>query len=146
MNQTLAKFLKIIIPLLMVILISTIGYIWFNGIPIRGIPQIDTITSVEILDQHLSPEEHLFVEAQKIEKAHHAAHLLFTMPGQAKLGEPVISLVFHQTDGTTYTLQANEETVWVKEKPYRLRRDSGRIFIKVIEAMFFYEELVETQS
>jgi|GEM_PF-1221901 len=146
MNQTVSKILKKLIPLLMVILISTIGYILLNGIPIRGIPQIDTITSVEILDQHLSPEERFFNQTQEIEKAHHAAHLLLAMPGKAKLGEPVIDLVFHQQDGSAFTLQANEETVWVKGKAYRLRGDSGPVFIKVIEAMFFYEELAETQS
>lgn len=146
MNQTISKFLKILIPLLMVILISTIGYIWLNGIPIRGIPQIESITSVEILDRNLSNESHHFESAQDIEKAHHAAHLLLAMPGKAKLGEPVIDLVFHQQDGSAFTLQANEETVWIKGKAYHLRGDSGPVFIKVMEAMFFFEEVVETQS
>ncbi len=145
MKEQPTKFIKYTIPIFITIALSILGYIWLNGIPIRGIPETDAIAYVEVCDQQLAPEAKKIIEREEIEKVRHAVQLMFTRPGKANQDEPIIDLVFHQKNGTTYTIQASEKTVWVNGKPHRLRGDNGSVFIKVIEAMFFYEELVEPQ-
>jgi len=146
MKKQATKIIKYIIPIGITISLCVMGYIWLNGIPIRGIPEIDAIVYVEICDQQLAPEAKKIIETEEIEKARHAVQLMYTRPGKIKQDKPDIDLVFHQKNGTTYTIQASEKTVWVNGKAHRLRGDNGSVFIKVIEAMFFYEELVNPQS
>jgi hypothetical protein len=146
MKRIHSKILNLCLILLAVIFIATIGYIWLNGIPLRGLPKIDEITSIEISDQRLGIDRSEFTDADDIENAYNAVHLITTMPGSPASLDPVIEISFHLKDKTICRVQADQSTVMINGKSHRIRGDKGTIYIKVIEAMFFFEDLAEPQS
>lgn len=146
MKKINLKKLNFLIPVIITCVIITIGYLFINGFPLLDIPEIDNISYIEISDHRLDVDSRKITEIEDIEMARKLPNLLLYKLGKPEQDEPVIELEFHLKDGKSFLIGANENTVCINGKEHSLKGDNGRTFIKVIEGIFFFEELVEAEQ
>ncbi len=77
------------IPILLSMLISIIGYFIMHGIPLSGIPEIDDISYVEISNNILDVQARRFTDIEELEKAVYVTHFLSYNPGTPEMEEPI---------------------------------------------------------
>jgi hypothetical protein len=55
--------------------------------------------------------------------------------------EPIIKVEFYLNDGNTFVISTDEKTIDCNGKKHVLKGGDGRLFIKVIEGIFFLDEM-----
>ena len=143
MKEKLWHYLKIIIINTVFILAVSIG---MEGMWLFGIPEIEDVQAVQITDLRHSQEAKEFTDAESIELAVKLSgflrYKLLKVPQSDS--EPITTITYVLSDGSTKSLSANENTVWWKGKAYCLKQE--RVFLNLTEGIFFYEEAVAAEQ
>lgn len=121
-----------------VLMLAAAPYLIFCGLPLAGLPDADEVTRVEItrIDDGLSK---CATNAKDIELVRKAAELLRYAPFAVPREEaPRIAVTFITRGGEEISLRAGLSSVEYKDRTLKLRR--RRLFVNVIEGIFFKEE------
>jgi len=137
------KFLYYLIPLIITLIITSVGYFYIGGIPLVGVPKIKDVLYVEIYNNRLGVNSRKLTEIEDIEKVINLTSLLSYKLGTPEKKAPLIEFVFHLKDGNSFSISSNEKTVYKNGKAYSLKDDKGQFFIKVTEGVFFFSELIK---
>jgi len=70
------KFLYYLIPIIISVIVTAIGYVFMNGIPLLNVPKIEDVSYLEISDTRLDINLRKFTETGDIEKAINMTNLL----------------------------------------------------------------------
>jgi len=117
--------------------------LWMKGIPCLGLPNVEDITRVEIIDRRYSQEPKVYSDGEKVDLARNVANFLNYKPGEVTDYEKVITIRYEMNDGEIVEISANETTVFWKEKVHVLKDD--KTFMNLVEGIFFLEESVEAE-
>lgn len=121
-----------------VLMLAAAPYLIFCGLPLAGLPDADEVTRVEItrIDDGLSK---CATNAKDIELVRKVAELLRYAPFAVPREEaPRIAVTFITRGGEEISLRAGLSSVEYKDRTLKLRR--RRLFVNVIEGIFFKEE------
>lgn len=118
--------------------------LWMKGIPCLGLPNVEDITRVEIIDRRYSQEPKVYSDGEKVDLARNVANFLNYKPGEVTDYEKVITIRYEMNDGEIVEISANETTVFWKEKVHVLKDD--KTFMNLVEGIFFLEESVEVEA
>ncbi len=127
----------------MTITIYTLFYfvlhILTEGMWLWGVPDEKEVESVSISYPSLTETVRTFDDDKNKELALNLTNFLKYVPlKKADTSEaPLITISYFTYDEETYTVSANNETVWWKDKAYTLKDDET--FINLAEGIFFLE-------
>ncbi|QRN86353.1 hypothetical protein JR334_03780 [Clostridia bacterium] len=144
------KKLHFLVPGLISAIIVMIGYVYINGLPLMHMPELDQVSSVEITSNRLDINSRVFTETEDLEMALNVTNLLLYKPGKVhqpySFTEPSIKMNFQLKDGSSVLIEADNTIVSKNGNKYHLKDDSGSIFTKVAEGLFFFDALVELEG
>ncbi len=132
-GKAAAKFL--LQTAVITVLLVGIDIAW-RGMYLLGNPQPEQVQSVTVED-HATGKTVTVTSPDKMETACHLFGFLRYRPfAHADTNdEPLYTLTFQQSDGTTRTVSANHITVWWRGKAHRLNEPD--IFCNLTEGIFF---------
>ena len=116
-----------------ILVIQTIIWVAFHGIPLIGLPQVEDVKSISITknsaqDREINSQEEidLMVNATKF--------LNYRLRGGTE-GSPIMTVTFHLKDGKDVTMKANNTSMWWHGKVHPIKDTS--LFINVVDGIFF---------
>lgn len=125
---------KEIITILISVAVITLLFFVRYGIPLLGLPDVENIVRVEIVNARAESETAVVTEPDRIELARKAAGYLNYIPGKAEGGENLLTVRYEDKNGDIAELSINETTVWWKGKAYKLREP--KVFVNIVEGLF----------
>ena len=143
MKKKSVEILKYILPVILTSLLIVGLYIVIKGMPLMHVPDTEAIAYVEITNHRLNVTSKKFVEGEDIEMSRNLANLLLHKLGKAEKNQPIIEIVYHLKNGESMVLSTDEDTVFFNGHYYHLKDDNGKLFIKIVEGVFFFKEWVE---
>lgn len=124
---------KTLETIVVVLVIQTIIWVAFHGIPLIGLPQVEDVKSISITQN--SSQEREIKTREEIELMINATNLLNYRIFGKKEGSPVMTVTFHLKDGDEVTIRANNTSVWWHGKVHSIKDTS--LFINVVDGIFF---------
>ena len=116
-----------------ILVIQTIIWVAFHGIPLIGLPQAEDVKSISITKN--SSQEREIKTREEIELMINATNLLNYRIFGKKEGSPVMTVTFHLKDGKDVTMKANNTSMWWHGKGHPIKDTS--LFINVVDGIFF---------
>ena len=116
-----------------ILVIQTIIWVAFHGIPLIGLPQAEDVKSISITQN--SSQEREIKTREEIELMINATNLLNYRIFGKKEGSPVMTVTFHLKDGEDVTMKANNTSMWWHGKVHPIKDTS--LFINVVDGIFF---------
>ena len=116
-----------------ILVIQTIIWVAFHGIPLIGLPQVEDVKSISITQN--SSQEREIKTREEIELMINATNLLNYRIFGKKEGSPVMTVTFHLKDGDDVTIRANNTSVWWHGKLHPIKDTA--LFINVVDGLFF---------
>lgn len=124
---------KTLETIVVVLVIQTIIWVAFHGIPLIGLPQAEDVKSISITQN--SSQEREIKTREEIELMINATNLLNYRIFGKKEGSPVMTVTFHLKDGKDVTMKANNTSMWWHGKVHPIKDTS--LFINVVDGIFF---------
>ena len=124
---------KTLETIVVVLVIQTIIWVAFHGIPLIGLPQAEDVKSISITQNSLQERE--IKTREEIELMINATNLLNYRIFGKKEGSPVMTVTFHLKDGDDVTISANNTSMWWHGKVHPIKDTS--LFINVVDGIFF---------
>ena len=124
---------KTLETIVVVLVIQTIIWVAFHGIPLIGLPQAEDVKSISITKN--SSQEIEIKTREEIELMINATNLLNYRIFGKKEGSPVMTVTFHLKDGEDVTMKANNTSMWWHGKVHPIKDTS--LFINVVDGIFF---------
>lgn len=124
---------KTLETIVVVLVIQTIIWVAFHGIPLIGLPQAEDVKSI-LITQNSSQEREIKTR-EEIELMINATNLLNYRIFGKKEGSPVMTVTFHLKDGEDVTMKANNTSMWWHGKVHPIKDTS--LFINVVDGIFF---------
>lgn len=124
---------KTLETIVVVLVIQTIIWVAFHGIPLIGLPQVEDVKSISITQN--SSQEREIKTREEIELMINATNLLNYRIFGKKEGSPVMTVTFHLKDGEDVTMKANNTSMWWHGKVHPIKDTS--LFINVVDGIFF---------
>ena len=124
---------KTLETIVVVLVIQTIIWVAFHGIPLIGLPQAEDVKSISITKN--SSQEREIKTREEIELMINATNLLNYRIFGKKEGSPVMTVTFHLKDGEDVTMKANNTSMWWHGKVHPIKDTS--LFINVVDGIFF---------
>ena len=124
---------KTLETIVVVLVIQTIIWVAFHGIPLIGLPQAEDVKSISITQN--SSQEREIKTREEIELMINATNLLNYRIFGKKEGSPVMTVTFHLKDGEDVTMKANNTSMWWHGKVHPIKDTS--LFINVVDGIFF---------
>ena len=116
-----------------IVVIQTIIWVAFHGVPLIGLPQAEDVKSISITQN--SSQEREIKTREEIELMINATNLLNYRIFGKKEGSPVMTVTFHLKDGKDVTMKANNTSMWWHGKSHPIKDKS--LFINVVDGIFF---------
>lgn len=124
---------KTLETIVVVLVIQTIIWVAFHGVPLVGLPQAEDVKSISITQN--SSQEREIKTREEIELMINATNLLNYRIFGKKEGSPVMTVTFHLKDGEDVTMKANNTSMWWHGKVHPIKDTS--LFINVVDGIFF---------
>ena len=124
---------KTLETIVVVLVIQTIIWVAFHGIPLIGLPQAEDVKSISITQN--SSQEREIKTREEIELMINATNLLNYRIFGKKEGSPVMTVTFHLKDGDDVTIRANNTSMWWHGKLHPIKDTA--LFINVVDGLFF---------
>lgn len=124
---------KTLYTVVSIVVIQTIIWVAFHGVPLIGLPQAEDVKSISITQN--SSQERELKSREEIELMVDAANLLNYRIFGKKEGSPVMTVTFHLKDGEDVTMKANNTSMWWHGKVHPIKDTS--LFINVVDGIFF---------
>ena len=116
-----------------IVVIQTIIWVAFHGVPLIGLPQAEEVKSISITKN--SSQERELTTKEDIERFIKAPNLLsYRVFGKTE-GSPIMTVTFHLKDGDDVTISANNTSMWWHGKVHPIKDTS--LFINVVDGLFF---------
>lgn len=116
-----------------ILVIQTIIWVAFHGIPLIGFPQAEDVNSISITKN--SSQEREIKTREDIELMANTAKLLnYCIFGKTE-GSPIMTVTYHLKDGDDVTIRANNTSVWWHGKLHPIKDTA--LFINVVDGLFF---------
>lgn len=119
--------------IVVIVVIQTIIWVAFHGVPLVGLPQAEDVKSISITQN--SSQEREIKTREEIELMINATNLLNYRIFGKKEGSPVMTVTFHLKDGEDVTMKANNTSMWWHGKVHPIKDTS--LFINVVDGIFF---------
>lgn len=114
------------------IVVYTMIWVGFHGIPLLGLPEKEQVEWVSIVCEG---EEKTITEEADIELLVTGANLLnYKLWGEPE-GEPVLVVTYHLENGKEVTLAANGTTMWWHGKAHAIKEPD--CFVRIMRGLFF---------
>lgn len=142
MRDKIGKHLKIILVSMIFVLIVSVC---IDGLWLFGIPDAEDVQSVQVTNLRYSTEPKTFSDAENIQLAVQLSGFLkYKLFSDVQSdSEPIVTITYHLSNGSSQSLSANEDTLWWKGKTRSLKQEN--IFLKLSEGIFFYEEAIAAE-
>ena len=124
---------KTLYTVVSIVVIQTIIWVAFHGIPLIGLPQAEDVKSISITQN--SSQEREIKTREEIELMINATNLLNYRIFGKKEGSPIMTVTFHLKDGDDVTISANNTSMWWHGKVHPIKDTS--LFINVVDGLFF---------
>lgn len=124
---------KTLYTVVSIVVIQTIIWVAFHGVPLIGLPQAEDVKSISITQN--SSQEREIKMREEIELMINATNLLNYRIFGKKEGSPVMTVTFHLKDGDDVTISANNTSMWWHGKVHPIKDTS--LFINVVDGIFF---------
>lgn len=124
---------KTLYTVVSIVVIQTIIWVAFHGVPLIGLPQAEDVKSISITQNSLQERE--IKTREEIELMINATNLLNYRIFGKKEGSPVMTVTFHLKDGEDVTMKANNTSMWWHGKVHPIKDTS--LFINVVDGIFF---------
>ena len=133
-KKTLKFFLwNTLCVILLSCIINSIIWIALHGIPIIGLPKIESVKSVTIVYNATQKIE--IIDNENIALLIKSANLLnYKIKGKME-GSPIISITYHMKNGNDINIEANNTTMWWHGKPHTIKEKN--VFVDIIQGLFF---------
>ena len=124
---------KTLYTVVSIVVIQTIIWVAFHGVPLIGLPQVEDVKSISITQN--SSQEREIKMREEIELMINATNLLNYRIFGKKEGSPIMTVTFHLKDGDDVTIRANNTSVWWHGKLHPIKDTA--LFINVVDGLFF---------
>ena len=124
---------KTLYTVVSIVVIQTIIWVAFHGVPLIGLPQAEDVKSISITQN--SSQEREIKTREEIELMINATNLLNYRIFGKKEGSPIMTVTFHLKDGDDVTISANNTSMWWHGKVHPIKDTS--LFINVVDGLFF---------
>lgn len=114
------------------------------GIPILGLPDVEDIVRVEIVNTRIDNEPRIFTDKENMELALQVTGCLKYTIGDTDENEGFITIRYEESDGTITEISASDTAVFWKGEAYPLKDEET--FVNVVEGIFFFGEVVEAEN
>lgn len=119
--------------IVVILVIQTIIWVTFRGVPIIGLPQAEDVKSISITKK--SSQEREINSQEDIELMVNAANFLnYRLRGGTE-GSPIVTVTYHLKDGDDVTISANNTSMWWHGKLHPIKDTA--LFINVVDGLFF---------
>lgn len=108
----------------------------FYGIPLVGLPNEDNILSTTVIN-NITNQTVVINNTKKIKDTRKMANLLNFGLGKVKKEPPKFTIVYELKNNKKVNISANEETVYFKDRAYKIKGDYGEFFVNIVEGIFF---------
>lgn len=122
---------NMLVSVLICTVITIVGGVWMNGMPLTRVPKAETVEAVTILCGERRVE---LTDPEDVALMVNAANLLNYKPFRAAEDTPVLSVTYRQADGAQMTLEASGASVWWKGKARALQEPE--LFVNIVTTLF----------
>lgn len=133
------KVFRFFATVIIVLVVHTALYFLIEGVPLFGVPDVKTVSSVIVEHIDYPDETQVHTEEDKIKLAIALLGYLDYSPFKKPLDDtPIIKITYITNDGTQCVVSANNTTVWWNGKARAINDENT--FVKMCTAVFFVQD------